>query len=404
MAESQTPLLDELEKGRWPSFVKDLKRAAERSPMAKDLLLQLEKSYGDRIGHWKHGGIVGVLGYGGGVIGRYTDRPEEFPNVREFHTFRVNHPSGWFYTTKALRKICDIWDKFGSGVTNFHGSTGDIILLGAPTEHLQPCFDTLSEAGFDLGGSGSALRTPSACVGPARCEWACIDSLDLCNDLTHTFQDELHRPMWPYKFKFKISGCANDCVAAIARADMSILGTWRDEIQVDEDAVKQYDAEGLDIQSEVCDHCPTKCMEWDAEAKTLTIDNPNCTRCMHCINVMPKALRPGKKRGATLLIGAKAPILKGALLSWVLVPFMEMKPPYQELKDLVAKIWDWWDENGKMRERVGELIGRLGMRVFLREIGLKPIPQMVTVPRYNPYFFWWPEEVPGGQETECEDE
>jgi len=46
----------------------------------------------------------------------------------------------------------------------FHG---DIILLGTTTAHLQPCFNDLTEAGFDLGGSGSALRTPTACVGPA---------------------------------------------------------------------------------------------------------------------------------------------------------------------------------------------------------------------------------------------
>jgi len=404
MAESETPLLDELEKGRWPSFVTDLKRAGEKNEGAKDLLRQLERSFKDRIGHWKHGGIVGVLGYGGGVIGRYTEMPEEYPGVEHFHTFRVNHPSGWFYTTDALRKICDIWDKYGSGVTNFHGSTGDIILLGTKTDNIQPCFDELTEAGFDLGGSGSALRTPSCCVGQARCEWACIDTCGMCNDLTHTFQDELHRPMWPYKFKIKISGCANDCVAAIARADMSILGTWRDEIQVDDEAVKQYDADGFDIKADVCDQCPTKCVEWDADAKQLTIDNENCTRCMHCINVMPKALRPGKKRGATILLGSKAPIVQGALLSWVIIPFMELEPPYQELKDLLEKMWDWWDENGKMRERIGELISRVGMRIFLREMELDPIPQMVTIPRTNPYFFWWPEEVPGGQPSECEDE
>ncbi|MEF9877382.1 MAG: hypothetical protein RR772_10780, partial [Gordonibacter sp.] len=65
----------------------------------------LERSYEDKIGHWKHGGIVGVKGYGGGVIGRYTDLPEEFPNLREFHTMRVSAPSGWFYTSDKLRDI-----------------------------------------------------------------------------------------------------------------------------------------------------------------------------------------------------------------------------------------------------------------------------------------------------------
>ena len=62
MAKRETPLLDQLEGGKWPSFVKDMKEAAEKNPMAEDLLGQLELSYKDRIGHWKHGGIVGVKG------------------------------------------------------------------------------------------------------------------------------------------------------------------------------------------------------------------------------------------------------------------------------------------------------------------------------------------------------
>ena len=53
MAKTDTPLLDELEKGKWPSFVKDMKQAAQKSPMAEDLLGQLELSYKEKIGHWK---------------------------------------------------------------------------------------------------------------------------------------------------------------------------------------------------------------------------------------------------------------------------------------------------------------------------------------------------------------
>ncbi|MGQ9584014.1 MAG: dissimilatory-type sulfite reductase subunit alpha [Anaerolineae bacterium] len=393
MSNSETPLLDDLEKGPWPSFVREIKRAGQKTASAKDLLRQLEFSYKEKVGHWKHGGIVGVMGYGGGVIGRYSDRPDLFPGVEAFHTFRVNHPTGWFYTTEALRKLCDVWDKHGSGLTNFHGSTGDIILLGAPTDHLQPCFDDLASIGFDLGGSGSDLRTPSACVGPARCEYACIDSLALCRDITLTYQDEIHRPMWPYKFKIKISGCPNDCVASIARADISVIGTWRDQIRVDAAAVREYARDGLDIQAEVVNLCPTECMAWDAETLTLSIDDKECNRCMHCINLMPKALRPGREKGATILIGGKAPIVRGAQLSWVLVPFMKMEPPYTEFKELVEKIWEWWDENARMRERVGELIRRLGMRSFLKAVGLEPVPQMVFRPRANPYYFWDPEEV-----------
>jgi sulfite reductase alpha subunit len=248
----KTPLLDELEKGPWPSFVTQIKDAAKDKDMCKDLLGLLERSYEERQGHWKHGGIVGVMGYGGGVIGRYSDLPEEYPNIAHFHTIRVNMPSGWFYTSDSLRTICDIWERHGSGLTNMHGSTGDIILLGTETDELEPTFKELTDNDFDLGGSGSDMRTPSCCVGPARCEWACYDTLNLTNDLTQHFQDELHRPAFPYKFKIKCAGCPNDCVASVARADMSIIGTWRDEIQVDQAEVKAEASSGLDIQRDVC--------------------------------------------------------------------------------------------------------------------------------------------------------
>ncbi len=385
----ETPLLDELEKGPWPSFVKEFKTLAKDNETVNDLMGQLEKSYRDKIGYWKHGGIVGVMGYGGGVIGRYSSLPEEFPGVSHFHTLRVNQPAGWYYSTDALRKICDIWERNGSGLTNMHGSTGDIIFLGTNTDALEKTFSELTEIGFDLGGSGSNLRTPSCCLGKSRCEWACFDTMDCTHEITMNYQDELHRPEFPYKFKIKMAGCPNDCVASIARADLSVIGTWKDDIQIDQSAIPEYINNGLDITKDVMMNCPTKCIDWDGDK--LTVDNSNCVRCMHCINAMPKALAPGKERGATILLGSKAPIMEGALLSSVLVPFMKIEPPYDELKDLIERIWEPWAEHGKNRERVGEFIERVGKGNFLEEIGLDPKPEMVKHPRENPYIFY--EEV-----------
>jgi len=410
MPKHETPLLDELESGPWPSFVTDMKRMAEKNEMVEDLLGLLELSYKDKVGHWKHGGIVGVFGYGGGVIGRYSDSPNLFPGVEAFHTLRVNQPSSRFYNTKYLNQLCDLWEKHGSGMTNMHGSTGDIILLGCKTEELEPTFfDLTHDLDTDLGGSGSNLRTPSCCIGKARCEYSCLDTQQLCHDITNEYQDELHRPAFPYKFKFKISGCPNDCVASIARSDCSIIGTWKDDIRIDQAAVKAYvkgefppnggafkgrDWGPFDIEKEVIDLCPTSCMSWDGS--TLKINNRECNRCMHCISVMPKALKIGKEQGASILVGGKAPILEGAQLATLVIPFMEMQPPFEEFKDFVDKMWDWWMEEGRNRERLGELIQRKGMQEFIEVTEIKAVPQMIEYPRENPYIFWKEEEVEGG--------
>lgn len=419
----KTPLLDQLETGPWPSFVSDIKRQAEfrkanqdkieyQIPVdvCDDLLGVLELTYVHKRTHWKHGGIVGVFGYGGGVIGRYCDQPEMFPGVAHFHTIRVNQPAGKFYTTEYLRNLCDLWDFRGSGLTNMHGSTGDIIFLGTQTHQLEEIFFELTHKfNQDLGGSGSNLRTPADCVGEARCEWACYDTQALCYDLTQEYQDELHRPAFPYKFKMKFDGCPNGCVASIARSDISFIGTWKDAIKIDQEAVAAYvggefppnggahagrDWGPFDIEKEVIGLCPTECMMY--KDGKLKINTKECNRCMHCINVMPRALRIGDDRGLSMLVGAKAPILDGAQMGTLLVPFVKAEEPYDEIKEVIENIWDWWMEEGKNRERLGELMKRQGFQKLLEVTGIAADPRHVQEPRTNPYIFWKEEEVEGG--------
>ncbi len=423
MAKHKTPLLDQLESGPWPSFVSDIKQEAEaRAKNEKgidyqipvdcpeDLLGVLELSYKEGETHWKHGGIVGVFGYGGGVIGRYCDQPEQFPGVAHFHTMRVNQPSGKYYDTKFLRQLCDIWELRGSGLLNLHGATGDLVLLGTTTPQLEEVFyDLTHDMNTDLGGSGSNLRTPACCLGESRCEYACYDTQALCHDLTNEFQDELHRPAFPYKFKFKMDGCPNGCVAAIARSDLSFVGTWRDQIRIDQKVVAAYvggeiapnagahsgrDWGKFDIQKEVVDRCPSECMAY--EGGKLVINDKECVRCMHCINVMPRALKIGNDRGCTMLAGAKAPILDGAQMGSLLVPFIKVEEPYDAIKEIIDGIWDLWMTEGKNRERLGETMKRMGFGKIIEAAGVPFDARQVQEPRHNPYIFWKAEEVTGG--------
>ena len=148
-----------------------------------DLLGQLEASYKTRKGYWK-GGTVGVFGYGGGVIPRFTelknaDGTPQFKDAAEFHTIRIMPPAGMHYDTATLREFCNIWEKHGSGLIAMHGQSGDVMFQGCTTENVQKAFDELNEMGFDLGGAGPAVRTSMSCVGAARCEQSCYDDPDL---------------------------------------------------------------------------------------------------------------------------------------------------------------------------------------------------------------------------------
>ena len=389
MAKKQhdTPLLDQLETGPWPSFITGIKRLADKNDMMVDLLGQLERSYETRLGFWK-GGTVGVMGYGGGVIPRFSEVAADFPESSEFHTLRIMPPPGWHYDTETLRKFCDVWEKWGSGLIALHGQTGDIMLQGITTENVQPAWEEINAMGFDMGGAGPALRTGCSCVGQARCEHACYDTHAVHRQLINAFLDDMHRPALPYKWKFKFSGCANDCMNSVQRSDMAIIGTWKDDMQVDQAEVKNFvnDKGRQYTIDNVITRCPTKALSLKDD-DSLDVDNQSCVRCMHCINVMTKALSPGKEQGVTILVGGKRTLKIGDLLGINIVPFMKIqtKEDIDKLEALAGEMIEFFAENALEHERCGEMIERIGLPNFLEGIGLDIDINMIAHPRTNPY-------------------
>jgi sulfite reductase alpha subunit len=412
MAKYDTPMLDELENGPWPSFISGFKRLRDEHPekrineVADSLLGQLEHSYETRKGYWK-GGTVSVFGYGSGIIPRFSEVGDAFPESKEFHTLRVQPPAGNHYTTDMLRQLADSWEKYGSGLVTFHGQTGNIMFIGTDTENTQHFFDEINEYGWDLGGAGPCVRTGMSCVGAARCEQSCLDEQRIHRTLMNNFTDDVHRPALPYKFKFKVSGCGNDCQNAIERSDFAVIGTWRDDMKVNQEAFKGYlETKGKQyIIDNVTTRCPTNAIHIN-ENDELVIDNRNCVRCMHCLNVMPKALSPGDDKGATICIGGKRTLKIGDLMGTVVIPFkkLETDEDYEELVELAEEIIDFWAENGLEHERCGEMIERIGLANFLEGIGVEVDPNMVNHPRQSSYVRMdtWDEEAEKWFERQAE--
>ncbi len=400
-----TPMIDQLQSGPWPSFVTGLKRLAmdgKHANMMIDLLGQLEHSYNTRLGYWK-GGTVSVFGYGGGIIPRFTelmadDGKPMFPEAKEFHTVRVQPPAGNHYSTGMLRQLSDSWNKYGSGLIAFHGQTGNIMFIGTTTDNVQPFFDEINSYGWDLGGAGPCVRTGMSCIGAARCEQSCANEQKIHRMLVNNFLDDMHRPALPYKFKFKVSGCPNDCMNSIQRSDFAVIGTWRDDMKVDQEQVKKFVADKgrKYVVDSVINMCPTSALSLNDD-DTLEVDNRNCVRCMHCINVMTRALSVGDDHGVTILLGGKRTLKIGDTMGTVLIPFMKLETDedYEKIVELSEEIIDFWAENALEHERVGETIDRIGLVNFLEGIGVDVDPNMISSARQSSYVRMdtWDEEA-----------
>jgi len=388
-----TPMIDQLEEGPWPSFISGIKRLRDEHPeqrindMTNSLLGQLEHSYETRKGYWK-GGTVSVYGYGGGIIPRFSEVGKAFPESKEFHTLRVQPPAGNHYSTGMLRQLADSWEKWGSGLVTFHGQTGNIMFIGTTTDGTQHFFDEINDYGWDLGGAGPCVRTAMSCVGAARCEMSCTNEQKAHRLLVNNFTDDVHRPALPYKFKFKVSGCPNDCQNAIERADFAVIGTWRDDMKVNQDEWKGYvGRKGREyVIDNIITRCPTNALTLKDD-DSLEVNNKDCVRCMHCLNVVPKALHPGDDKGVTILIGGKRTLKIGDLMGTVVVPFkkLESEEDWESLVELAEEIIDFWAENALEHERCGEMIERIGLVNFLEGIDVNVDPNMVSHPRECSY-------------------
>ena len=175
---------------------------------------------------------------------------------------------------------------------------------------------------------------------------------------------------------------------SIQRADFSVIGTWRDDMKVDQNEVKAFvKAKSRKyVIDNVVARCPTKALSLNDD-DTLAVDNRNCVRCMHCINVMTKALKPGDDKGVSILIGGKRTLKIGDTFGTVVVPFMKLETDedYAKIREMAHNIIDFWAENGLEHERCGEMIERIGLVNFLEGIGIEVDPNMITHPRTCSY-------------------
>jgi dissimilatory sulfite reductase alpha subunit len=384
---SPTPMMDAMSNGRFPSHAVELKKTKYPVQMYEQALQQ-------RRTQWGYGGYVSLPGVASGVLVRASARPEI---TKGSNFVRIMDPCGNFFSTKSMRGLCDVADKYAYGLLHLLSTGGDLEMLGIPTENLKPAVEEITNLGFDIGSTGDDYRTSEECIGPAKCDLPLYDTLGLRAAWYKRFLDDVQYPRFPHKIKCKFAGCPNDCVRGCQKADIFLCGVYRDAPRVDQEKVAAWVRKGGDIAL-VCSRCPGRCLAWDAE-KGLKVDNDSCMHCMYCSNKVP-GVRPGDDRGVAILVGGKLRGKFGPMLSRVLVPFIKAEPPdYKEVFDCIERFTEVYDANARKKERVGDFILRIGIDELFRLSGVEPAPQLLAQPRTNLFCHWEPSELKDEREA-----
>lgn len=383
---SSTPYMDALCKGPWPSHARELKRT--QYPV-----MMYEEGLRLRLTQWGHGGMSSVPGLGSGAIARKSRRPDI---ISHSNLIRVLGNPGNFYNTKDFRKICELTDKYGDGSLHVLTTNSNIEICGIMNdEQMKTVTAELNAMGYDVGSAGDAIRNIPDCMGPALCEYATVDMPRVKHFMTRRYIDDIQYPRFPFKIKTKMAGCPNDCGKALLHGDIGIIGVFKDLPRVDQGRLGEWVKTGGDIEW-VCDHCPTDAMAWDGFR--LEIDGDRCIRCMYCINRVP-AIKTGSERGFAITAGGNMKGKYGPKKGKVVFPFIPANPPdYAELAAAYDKICEVYDDHAKKKERIGDMMQRLGFDQFLEWVGVEVSTMHFSSPRRNTFYHWEAGELGGGHE------
>jgi sulfite reductase alpha subunit len=385
--ESETPLCDRLVKGPYPSFVRELQGSS-------DHLQMLEEGLERNQTQWAKGGYVSVPPLLSGVSIFVSNRPEI---VSEDTELRLLGVPGGFLSADTLRNLAKLVDQFGDG--RLRWTTAGSVEFSVRRDRMMEAVAALNELGLDVGSTGDGVRNLVACPGSYRCDLALVNAPEVAYVLGQAAIDDQQYPGLPNKVKTAVSGCPNDCVRAQMEKDHAFVGVFRGAPVVDREMLDWWLNEGqasgvssgspppIDLDY-LIRRCPGSAIERSGDG--VEIDPSACRHCMLCINKCP-AFRPGGERGVAWVVGGKYGHrgANGPMTGFVLASFIPAIPPdYTEIVELHKRFLDLYADNGRRKERVGDMVVRLGLRTVLELMELEPDPAILSEPTDKMFIVW----------------
>jgi dissimilatory sulfite reductase (desulfoviridin) alpha/beta subunit len=243
-------------------------------------------------------------------------------------------------TAEQLITIAEISKKYGNGyvhLTSRQGVEIPFVQLG-DTEAVKA---DLAAGGVDTGVCGPRVRTVTACQGSEICPSGCIDTYPLALEISDRyFGREL-----PHKFKFGVTGCANNCLKA-EENDIGVKGgysvAWQKEACT------------------LCGVCEKACREGAITqlGEELLLDEEKCNNCGRCVKSCPFDAWRGESGFIVSFGGTFGNLIaKGEEI----VPIIRDKETLFRLTDAAL---DFFDKYAQAGERFRAALERTGWAEF----------------------------------------
>lgn len=273
----------------------------------------------------------------GGIIGQ---------RQKNLFSIRVKIVGG-NVTLAQLRKIADLAETYGKNYVHLTTRQG-FEISHVKFEDVERVQEGLKDVDLVLGACGARFRVVVACQGTDICPSALGDTQGLLKIL----DDRFYGRYLPHKFKIGISGCPNAC-AKHNENDLGFMAIVEPMLK----DTKLCNGCGLCVAV-----CPGKAIE--LREGLPVFDHTKCFHDGKCISVCPNDALVVSRKGWDVFAGGKwgrRPQL-GVLLSNFVAT--------DQIIEMVEGILGVYVRLADKRERLGELINRLGLAKFCQEICL----------------------------------
>lgn len=255
-------------------------------------------------------------------------------------------PAG-IMTAPQMAAVARIAEEFGDGEVAMTARL-NVEIPFVDRRDAEEVVERLREAGIEPGSTGATLRSVTACKGTV-CRHGCCDTQGLARAI-----EERHGGCeLPRKLKISVAGCPNNC-ARVQLNDIGIMGR----------RFPLFHAGSC----EGCGACEKVCREGAvrvADGEVL-FSEEDCVGCGDCIAICPKDAIGVASEGLYLYIGGRS----GRVLQ--VGTEAEGLVPEEEALEIVGRLLDYFKNKAQPGERLGELMGRVGVDEVFAAAGLRP--------------------------------
>lgn len=257
----------------------------------------------------------------------------------DFYAIRLRLPGGSILAYQ-LPKIAQVAKKYGRGEVRLTARQG-IEIPWIKFKEIEAARKELAGAGLALGPCGPRFRTVTACPGLPVCRRALVDSQSFARQIDRKFGGL----QLPHKFKATVSACPNAC----SRPLENEIGFCA--------AVQPYMEEDACMGCGLCvDICREKALVLQDGKPQL--NETRCVLCSDCMQSCPTDAWKTKRMGYAVYVGGKNG--RHPTQGKKIAAFVDEEQGMR----IIERCLDFYLQHGNKRERLGEMIRRVGMDEF----------------------------------------